>query len=105
MLVWLEPWVEEILIPPGAEFRFVGVGEQPGELQIEESDGRRIVYSWPTSCLTVYQGKEIVWKDFGSLVPPIPEGMSMPNFVRLMPRSREVPNDPEPAPWWKFRRS
>lgn len=101
--VWLEPWVEEILIPPGAEFRFVG--EQPGQLLVEESDGRRIVYSWPTSRLTVYHGEEIVWRDFGIAVPPIPDGMAMSEFSDLMSRSREALNESKSGPWWKFWRS
>lgn len=103
--VWLEPWVEEVLIPPDSEFRFVGVGEQPGELQVEELKDRRIVYSWPTSRLTIYHGEEIVWKGFGSPVPPIPDGMSMSEFVGLMSGLRKVPKQPKPMPWWKFWRS
>ena len=103
--VWLEPWVEEILIPPGSEFRFVGVGEQPGQLLVEELDDRRIVYSWPTSRLTIYHGEEIVWRDFGTPVPLVPDGMSMSEFSDLMFRTQEAPNESRSSPWWQFWRS
>ena len=100
--VWLEPWVEEVVIPPGVAFRFVGLGEQPGELQIERQDKRLVLCSWASSRLTVYHGNEVVWNDVGMPVPPVPDGMSTASFVKQIFHAR---NPPKRAPCWQFWKS
>ncbi len=101
--VWLEPWAEEVAIPPGGTFRFHGVGEEPGEIEVEQRDqGFFILYSWPSSRLTIYHEDKVVWEDFGVAVPPVPEGMTMSSFAKMLFHSQESPQQSKPKPWWMF---
>lgn len=100
--VWLEPWAEEVPIPPGETFRFLGVGEQPGELELEQQNQDMILYSWSSSRLTVYRNDEVVWEDFGLPVPAVPEGMAMSSFVKSVFHPQESPEQSKPKSWWRF---
>ena len=81
--VWIEPWAEEVQVPPHETFTFVAVGSQPGELKVEQSDSRAVVYGWPSSTLSVFHENQLVWQ-VDLAVPDIPEGMSTQSFVRAL---------------------
>jgi len=92
LFVWIEPWAEEIQIPTGHTYKFVGSGTEKGELEVENRDHVAIVYGWPTSTLTVFDGDTTIWET-DNPVPPVPSGVSVKSFVKQLfhsPRNEEA---------------
>ena len=81
--IWIEPWAEEVQIPPRETFTFVARGDQPGELEFEETNSGIVLYGWPSSTLSVFHENKLVWQ-IDLAVPDIPAGMSMRSFVDAM---------------------
>jgi hypothetical protein len=81
--VLIEPWAEEVDIPPGATYRFVGRAEHNGDWEVELQASSVTLYGWASSMLFIYQGDQLLL-DMPVAVPGVPEGSSMSSFVKLM---------------------
>jgi hypothetical protein len=90
-IAWMEPWCEEIRIPPDKTFSFKGRGAEPGEIEIEKRDEGIIVYGWPTSVVEVECDGQTIWKAY-SECPQIPPGTTMSAFVKFLFRQKPVEN-------------
>jgi hypothetical protein len=71
----LEPWGEQIEMPPAAKFVVAAEAQSPGSFEIEFGAGEIIVWAWSGSTAKVFcEGNEV--GDFAGLirpvVPPIP---------------------------------
>jgi len=80
-IVWIEPWCEEIKLPPGKTFEFKGRGIEDGALEIEERDGLVIVYGWPTCFMSVTCDRKTIW-EIDLAVPSVPSGTTVKGFVK-----------------------
>ena len=63
LVVWLEPWVEEVQIAPGMSAVFIGESGLPGELEVLESS-RPCVFGWSGSSMRVEVNGEVVWTSY-----------------------------------------
>jgi hypothetical protein len=83
----MEPWGEEVMIPPGATAKLIATGEEPGELHIEDADSLLIIYGWPSSQLTLFCDEEKMWESYPP-APAVPNKMDMRSFVKFMFHSK-----------------
>ena len=81
--VCIEPWGMVHALAPGESFRVVASSAQPGRLEIVESGECVTIYSWAGSTLQLYQDDEIA-EDFSTVVPGLPPGMTMQDFIGFM---------------------
>ena len=87
--LWLEPYGEAFTFEPGASFKIVAEGEQPGELEVVRDKADVItVYTWSGSTCAVYQNDQLL-RDYPFPVPPVPEGLSTRRFVEKLFRGKE----------------
>ncbi|HEY7546414.1 MAG TPA: hypothetical protein VID27_16110 [Blastocatellia bacterium] len=50
----VEPWGEQIPMPPGTAFQVVAEAKQQGEIEIEYKENDVLVWGWTGSVLTVF---------------------------------------------------
>jgi hypothetical protein len=83
----LEPWGEQIRMPPGETFTVSGDAEEEGSFEVEYGEGEIIVWAWPSAIAKVFcNGKELgglAGKERPS-VPAMPAGKSVSSFLRFM---------------------
>ena len=101
--VWVEPWAEGLIIPPGGQLTFSGASELPGGLEVERSAQGVVVYAWAGSTMVVRNGDTII-RTYDIPVPGIPAAMSMKGFVRMMfgEATSSTTALAPPKPWWRF---
>jgi hypothetical protein len=83
----LEPWGEQIRMPPGETFTVSAEAEMEGSFEVEDGKGEIIVWAWSSAIAKVFcDGKEL-----GGLagkarpaVPAMPVGKSVSSFLRFM---------------------
>ncbi len=81
----LEPWGEEVEMPPGATFVVVAEAEQLGSFEVEHSDAAITVWPWPSAVTKVLSKDEEIGVSAGikrPAVPSVPEGQSVSSFLR-----------------------
>ena len=79
----LEPWGEELKIPPGEKFLCRAIADQKGDFEIEEKNDEIIVYVWSGATVKVFcQGIEIGGDR--PTVPEVPEGFNTSIFLEFM---------------------
>ncbi len=81
----LEPWGEQIEMPPGAEFVIAAEAKQRGSFEVEHGGSEITVWAWPSAVVRVFcEGEEIgaVSEISRSAVPAVPEGRSVSSFLR-----------------------
>jgi hypothetical protein len=54
MSFYLEPWGEEIPMPPGCTFQIIAEAIQQGEMEVQYEEDRITVRGWSSSILKVY---------------------------------------------------
>ena len=78
--LWIEPWAESIVVPPGKQLRISGRSDQDGAFEVKWTASGVVVYGWPGSTITVYDGN-VVMRVCDIPVPEIPSGTSVKGFV------------------------
>ena len=81
--VWFEPWGTPHSLQPGETFCIVAESEQQGQLEIEQSSSRIVVFGWPRCTIKVFCGDELI-DDFSVKFPELPPGRSTKSFIDLM---------------------
>ena len=69
LLLRIEPWAEEFLLPVGAKYRVEFTGQQKAEPEMEITPSEIVLYGWAGSVYSVYDenGKE-KWQ--GKVIAP-----------------------------------
>ena len=83
----LEPWGEQILMPPGETFTVSAEAQEEGSFEVEYGEGEILVWAWSSAIAKVFcNGKEL-----GGLagkerpaVPTMPAGKSVSSLLRFM---------------------
>jgi hypothetical protein len=70
----VEPWGEQVLLPPDQPYEVIATGPAPSCLRVELEPTRVVVSGWPGSTLTVVKdGQAII--ECSIPVPAIPKGV------------------------------
>jgi hypothetical protein len=102
LAVWVEPWADTLVVPPGERFTFSGSSELPGGFEVERTPTGVVIYAWAGSTAVVRSG-EVIVRTFDIPVPGIPAGMSMKGFVGFMfGESSTSSKLRQVKPWWRF---
>ena len=80
-IVILEPCGMELGLPPGESLRVVGLGAEPGALDVERERNGWMIFYWDT--LEVWRGDRLVY-DQNIPFPALPEGMSVREFFAVV---------------------
>ena len=83
----LEPWGEQIEMPPGARFVITAEAEQHGSFEVEHGENEIVVWAWPSAVVKVFCEGEEIGVAAGverPAVPPVPEGQSVSSFLHSM---------------------
>ena len=90
----LEPWGEQIGMPPSQSFTVTAEAEEEGSFEVEYGKGKIIVWAWSSAVAKVFcEGKELgglAGKDRPA-VPAIPAGKGVSSFLRFM-LGKEIKN-------------
>jgi hypothetical protein len=101
--VCIEPWAEELVLPPGHTLRIVGRSEGAGDFEVHRAASRVVVYAWPGSTAIAYDGDRVALT-LDILVPAIPSNLASTRaFVELMFGNAPRASVPVPStrPWWR----
>jgi hypothetical protein len=83
----LEPWGEQIEMPPGAKFVIAAEAEQKGSFEVEHGENEITLWAWPSAVVRVFCEGEEIGAAAGisrPAVPAVPEGRSASSFLRSM---------------------
>src|SRR5260221_8971941 len=69
--LWIEPWGDEISMPPGVTFSIVAKGPVGDCLEVAIGDSELVVYGWPQSTLAIFQAGELV-REYQTPAPSTP---------------------------------
>jgi hypothetical protein len=69
--LYLEPWGEELSIPPTVTYKVEARGPEGDFLQIEVVEGGVAVYGWPGSIVSIFHNEKVV-AECGVPVPGTP---------------------------------
>lgn len=74
VLIWLEPWADEVRIPGGATatLRIVNGAAQSSSLDVEETEEHVVIWAASGDCVEVYV--DHVLQHTGSASIPVPDG-------------------------------
>src|ERR1700730_1954364 len=89
----LEPWGEQIEMGAGVAFDVAAYASCAGSFKIEHRKNEIILWAWPSASIKVFcEGKEIGIASGvnRSAVPDVPEGQTVPSFLRTMLDPRDV---------------
>jgi hypothetical protein len=67
--LWVEPWGDTVLIPPGVTLEIVAKGPTGDCLEVESGDADIAIYGWTGSTLAIFQSGERI-REY--LIPPPP---------------------------------
>jgi len=82
LVVCVEPWPEEVVVPAGRRYDFVGESSQPGEIEMRwTADGGAVIYLWPGSTVHAIDEGKVVWRGGEFAVPNLPAGLTTRQFV------------------------
>ena len=66
LLLCLEPWGDQYVMPPGASFRVLIRGPRDGDLEVDYAENQITIYGWSGSVISVlHNGAELgagLWK-------------------------------------------
>jgi hypothetical protein len=91
-ILHLEPWGEQIPMPPDSTFQIMAEAKEPGEIEIEHGPNDIVVWAWTDSTLKVLSNGKEIGDEAGRVrpkVPPVPKGMKVSSFLRLIGGHRE----------------
>ena len=83
----LEPWGEQISMPPGETFTVTAEAEEEGSFEVEYGAGEIIVWAWSSAVARVFREGEELGGLAGKArpaVPQLPAGRSVSSFLRLL---------------------
>ena len=67
----IEPWAEEIAMPPGSVYEVVFQGPKADCIEISSDDARLVVWGWSGSIFAVFEDGELL-RGSTIPVPPVP---------------------------------
>lgn len=70
--IWMEPWGEELAVPPGVTWRLVSIDVPPAMIAIEFHPEGTAVYGIRGAMMRLYAGEEVVWESLEPFDPPDP---------------------------------
>jgi hypothetical protein len=82
LAVWLEPWAEELQIPPGKSAVFTAHSEIEGALEVE-GHAPLTVFGWSGSELVVEIDGEVVWRSYAPAFALAP-GRSLKDYLGIV---------------------
>jgi len=86
IVLHLEPWGEQFVLPPSSTLLMSAKAEQPGSFEIEHLESEVILWAWPSAIVKVFSGDLEIGIDVGRERPPVPsvpEGQSVSSFLRV----------------------
>ena len=81
--VCFEPWGMLFPLAPRSSLRVEVTAEQPGELEIDNTLHRIVLFAWPSSTLKVFSDERVI-ADFPVPVPDLPPGVSTRTFLGIV---------------------
>lgn len=66
--LWVEPWAEELVIPPGITWRVVCDAPRPEPIPVEVHREFIVVHGVTQSLVRIYLGQQLLWESR----PPLP---------------------------------
>jgi hypothetical protein len=67
----IEPWAEELVMPPGARYDIIFEGPSDHSLRIDIGERKVVIYGWSGSIVSVFDKKRILC-DYPIPVPDVP---------------------------------
>jgi hypothetical protein len=112
VLLWLEPWADEVEVPTGktATLRIVSAVAHPDPLEIEDTGEHVVIWAAGGDCVEVYL--DGVLQHTGSASIPVPDGFgnSTKGLLGIMfdnqPKARlagQQPTTKPPSLWGRLR--
>lgn len=83
IVLYLEPWGEQIAMPTGVTFQIVAKAERQGDVEIQYEEEGIVVWGWEGSVLDVFCNGKAVSVNHPQ-VPPVPKGTSVSSFIRSL---------------------
>jgi hypothetical protein len=85
LVLFLEPWAEQFVIPPRSAIEIVAYGSDDGRLVIDKGDNQLVVWGWTGSSVHVLQGGHELATEFLSAaeVAKIARRRTRPPIIRL----------------------
>ena len=68
--IWVEPWAEELTLPPGIGWRFVCDAVSLDPIPVEFHEDSIVVYGLPKSIVRIFQDDRLVWECHEPFDPP-----------------------------------
>ena len=68
--LWLEPWGEQVTLPPMVTWRLTCINSDPSMVSIEFHEDGIAIHGIPDATMRVYVGDEMVWESFQPFSPP-----------------------------------
>lgn len=81
VMVCIEPWIAEILVPPGAELVVDGWSRVSGQFEWDPEEA--LLYGWPGSVAKAAVDGVTVWET-DLVAPELPEGISTKSFFGIV---------------------
>lgn len=95
--LWLEPWAEGLVIPPGGIVEVSGTSAIPGGFEVETTPESTTLYAWVGATVQVSMAGKVVLA-FTTPVPGTPEGMSIRQLTTMLFGPPPVPDREEEGP-------
>jgi hypothetical protein len=64
LLLWIEPWGEELQIRAGATLKLIDTHDPPSSVSISFNVGSVSVYTMPSAKVRLMEGDIVVWSSF-----------------------------------------
>lgn len=85
LTVWIEPWGQDLQVPPGQNLEVVAQSLSEGRLEIADVDEGIAVYAWPGATIQAFcQGERIYDANTTFPAEALPAGMSTRGFIEFM---------------------
>ncbi len=73
LILHIEPWGEELVMPAGRTYEVVAEGPHDGCLEVSSQQDHFFVFGWSGSVVSVFQGQDLLY-ECRIPVPPTPPG-------------------------------
>lgn len=85
LTVWIEPWGQDLQVPPGQSLDLVARSPSEGRLEVVNGVEEVAVYAWPDATIQAFCQGELIY-DMNITFPSaaLPAGMSARSFVEFM---------------------